>query len=428
MAEPVRKHPSPWLFVLTGMPYGVVGSFAGSVMPYLTKRAHISLDTIGWFGLLLLVPPMFQFLYAPVIDLGPRRKHWLLIVTVIGAACLVIACTMPLPEQTTAFLVFALAAQLISGLVGACNGALLATTMPDGKRGKASGALNIGNLSGGGISAAIAIYLTGHDVEPLYIGLTLAAMMIIPALAVLTVDEPIREPATAREIFGNTMDDVASVLFSKKGITGIALCISPVGTAALANYFSAMASDYFVAVTEAQKLHMANVIASVSGLANVGLTAVGALIGGFLCDRFNRRAMYLLSGALTAACGLAMMVSPRTELTYEWGVMLYALITGFCYAAFTAAVLDTIGEGGKAAATQYSLFVAAGNAAIAYVGFADTRFNDRYGVEGVIASDAGLNILGVIVLGIVFWKLGAFGKRALDNKAAMAPADPGVAG
>jgi hypothetical protein len=31
---------------------------------------------------LTFVPPMLQFLYAPVVDIGPKRKHWLLIVTV----------------------------------------------------------------------------------------------------------------------------------------------------------------------------------------------------------------------------------------------------------------------------------------------------------------------------------------------------------
>ena len=101
-----------------------------------------------------------------------------------------------------------------------------------------------------------------------------------------------------------------------------------------------------------------------------------------------------------------MMLSPRVPATYAWGVMLYALITGFCYSAFTATVLETIGRGGKAASAQYSLFVAAGNAAIAYVVIVDTRFHKAHGVEGVLGSDATLNVLGVIVLGLVFWKLG----------------------
>ena len=44
-------------------------------------------------------------------------------------------------------------------------------------------------------------------------------------------------------------------------------------------------------------------------------------------------------------------------------------------------------------------------------GFVDTRFNNSYGVSGVIASDAALNIGGVILLALVFWRLGSFGHR-----------------
>ena len=67
--------------------------------------------------------------------------------------------------------------------------------------------------------------------------------------------------------------------------------------------------------------------------------------------------MYLLSGALTALCGLAMMVAPLSPTTYAVGVSVYLFIAGFCYAAFSAAVLETIGKGGAAASTQYALFV-----------------------------------------------------------------------
>jgi drug/metabolite transporter (DMT)-like permease len=95
-------------------------------------------------------------------------------------------------------------------------------------------------------------------------------------------------------------------------------------------------------------------------------------------------------------------------MTFVVGGTAYALITGLCYAAFTATVLETIGKGGENASTQYALFVAAGNAAIAYVGLADTRFEESHGVEGVVGCDATLNIIGVIVLGAVFFYLGYF--------------------
>jgi MFS family permease len=395
------KHPPPWLFGLACVPYGVVGSFGGQVMPYMTEQAGFKLDAIGWYGTLLLVPTVVQFLYAPVVDIGPRRKHWLVIVAAIGAGFLSATLMMPLPEHRDAFLACAFMAQLISGLVGSCCGGLMATALPDELRGKASGWYNIGNLSGGGLSAGIAIWMFGHHVDPRIIAAVLGAMMVVPALAVLWVDEPARPESSAQQVFGETLGDVKRVLASKSGLTGIALCLSPVGTAALANYFAGM-SKPFGASPET--------VALVTGSSSVVLTALGAGVGGYLCDRFNRRVMYLASGTLTALCGIAMALSPRTELTYAVGVATYALITGFCYSSFTSTVLETIGKAGRAASTQYSLFVAAGNLAILYVGLVDTRFDANHGTTGVIASDATLNLAGVAILAIVFWRLGSFGK------------------
>jgi MFS family permease len=395
------KHPPPWLFGITGTPYGVVGSFAGQVMPYMTDRAHVPVESIGWYGTLLLVPPMLQFLYAPIVDVGPSRRHWLIMVALIGAVCLVAACAMPIPEHTYLFLAFAVAAQLISGLVGSCNGGLLAAGMPDHLRGRASAWLNTGNLTGGALSAAIALLLTYLEVSPIIMGLVLAAMMVLPSFAALWIIEPPAEHARKLdEVFGTMIHDVGTVVSSKSGLTGMLLCLSPVGTAALGNYFTALVKDFHAPGW------VVPAFIPLGGL----LAAVGAFVGGYLCDRYNRRALYLMSGALTAIVGVGMLIGPRVAATYVIGVSVYNLVTGFCYSAFTATVLETIGKGGRNASTQYALFVAAGNAAIAYVGLVDTRFHEAHGVFGVIGSDALLNLAGVAVLGFVFWRLGSFGR------------------
>lgn len=414
----------PWLFALTCIPYGVVGSFTGVVMPYLTRSAGSQVSDIGWFVTLMFLPPVLQFLYAPIVDFGPRRKHWLLIVTVAGAGALVGAMAMPLPGRLIPFLALAFVAQLLTALVGSCNGGLLATTIADGKRGSAGAWYNIGNLCGGGISAALAVWLLGDGWDPVAVGLVLAAMMIVPALAVLAIDEPPRERLhSAGEVFRNLLRDVRRVLFSRAGATGLLLCLSPVGTSALINFWSALATDYVrpelldemarldpAAAKALLDKKVSEVVAFVGGPLGQVLTAVGALAGGYLCDRTNRRAMYLLAGALTAVCGIGMALSPPSEATFVWGALVYALISGFCYSAFTATVLETIGEGTAAASTRYSMYVAAGNLAIAYTGLVDTRFASEAHVERVVWSDAALNLGGVLVLGLVFWRLGAFGK------------------
>jgi MFS family permease len=214
-------------------------------------------------------------------------------------------------------------------------------------------------------------------------------------------------------VFRQTLADVKLILFSRLGLTGLGLCLSPVGTSALSYYFSGMFRPYGVSP---------GTVALVNGLGSVAMTALGAFVGGYCCDRYNRRVLYLIAGTLTALCGIAMALSPRTEMTFIVGVALYMLLTGFGYAAFTAVVLETIGKGGQAAATKFSMYFAAGNAAVLYVGLIDTRFESRYGVEGVIASDAAMNLLGVVILALVFWRLGSFGKWRHPVEPADAPA------
>nr|HEX4317835.1 MFS transporter [Kofleriaceae bacterium] len=413
--EPPRpKHPPAWLFGIVGIPYGVGGVFVASIMPSFADDAHINIGEIGWFTTLLFVPPMIQFLYAPIVDIGPKRKHWLVLLSIIGALFFALSFSMRLPDHKLGFLVCAFLGQMITGLTGSCNGGLLAMTMPDEKRGSASAWLNIGNLSGGALAAWLILYMHDSGVAPLWIALVFAAMIVTPSLAILTVVEDKREPRKANVVFGDMLSSVKAVLFSKAGITGILLCLSPVGTAALTNFFAGMKHS-FHGTNDTRQF--------ISGPGSAVFTAVGAWICGWLCDQYNRRALYLLSGVMTAIVGIGLALAPHDDTTYLYGSCVYLFVTGFCYSSFTATVLETIGNAGKAASTQYALFVAAGNVAIAYTGFLDTRFGGgtdsqpmawwptfQGNVSQIVGSDGVLNFVGVIVLGLVFWRLGSFGK------------------
>ena len=403
MADDNRAlHPPPWLFGLVGIPYGVGGGFAATTMPFLARKAGISVGDIGWYGSALLFPPIVQFLYAPIVDIGPKRKHWLIIVAAIGSVCFGLSLAMPLPSKIGAFLALAFVGQTISGLTGSCNGGLLATTMPDRLRGAAGGWLNVGNLTGGALGAWLTLVMA-ERFRPVTVGLALVALMTLPALPILSVHEPEREQRSLGEIFGTLWHDVTRVAKSRTGWTGMLLFLSPVGTAALVNYFAGIARDYRASD---------GMVAFVNGPVNGLVTAAGSLIGGYLCDRFSRRLMYLLAGGLTAMCGLVMMAAPLTPMTYAVGVSVYLFITGYCYSAFSAAVLETIGKGGAAASTQYALFVSCGNLAIAYVGFIDTRFHEGYGPRGLLAVDAALNVAGIIALYYLFRAFGGLKKHA----------------
>src|SRR5690349_18826734 len=152
MPSAKRTHPPPWLFCLSCIPYGVVGSFTATIMPRLAKLDGLDLEQIGWLGTALLLPSWIQFLYAPIVDVGPKRKHWLVIVSGLGALALLGACLMPIKEHEAAFLAFGITSAFLTGLVSACNGGLMAVTLPDEVRGRAGAWYMAGNLSGGALS------------------------------------------------------------------------------------------------------------------------------------------------------------------------------------------------------------------------------------------------------------------------------------
>ncbi len=179
---------------------------------------------------------------------------------------------------------------------------------------------------------------------------------------------------------------------SRRGWTCLLICLSPVGSAALLNLATALAPDYHAS---------ARLVGWVSGPLNALAAATGSLLCGYLCDRISGRLAYLASGAFTALCCVATLLAPLSPGAYAIGMGAYLFAAGFCYAAFSAMVLQTIAASGRSASTQYQLFASAGNVAMLYVGFIDTRFYHRWGSAGVLGADAFLNIAGVITLLVV---------------------------
>lgn len=134
-----------------------------------------------------------------------------------------------------------------------------------------------------------------------------------------------------------------------------------------------------------------------------------------MLDRLDKRRAYLMSGAMIAAVDIAMAWGPRNELTYIAGTLAYSLVAGLCFAAFTAVVLEIIGEVDRSAATQYTLFDAAGNLATSYLAWLDGHGYDWFkqrqwpGTSGLLLTDAGMNLAGVAALMLMMWLV--FGRR-----------------
>lgn len=399
------SHPPPWLFGITNIPFGVAGGYTSVAMPFVLSKAGVPMSTIGGISAAVLVPLSWQFLWAPMLDVGLRRRTWLLLTAALGALLLAASLLLKLPQQLWPFEVCCVLGSGLTGLVSASNGALVATQVPPHLHGRASGWLNAANLGGNAVGGGLVIQL-GDTLTPQIAAVSLGLLTFLPAIAVLLLDERLRPRRRASEVFPSMLRDVWGTATHRRGWTGILFCLAPVSTPALLDLFSAVGGDYGAST---------GTVEFTMGYGSGLITAAGALLSGPLLDRVDKRRAYLFSGALIALVDVAMACAPQTPLTYIVGTLAYSLVAGLCFAAFTAVVLEIIGKVDRSAATQYTLFDAAGNLATSYLAWLDGHGYDlfkaqgRPGASGLLLTDAGMNIAGVIGLGLMMWLV--FGRR-----------------
>jgi MFS family permease len=394
-----RPSPPPWVFGASNIPFGVASGYTRVAMPFILSQAGVPMSTIGGVSAAVLVPLSWQFLWAPVLDIGLRRRTWLLLTAALGALLLAATLLMKLPDQLWPFEVCCVLGQGFTGLVSASNGALVATQVPAHLHGRASGWLNAANLGGNAVGGGLVLGLADR-LSPQAAALSLGLLTFVPALAVLLLDEHARPRRRASEVFPGMLRDVWGSASSRRGWTGILFCLAPVSTPALLDLFSAVGADYGAST---------GTVEFTMGYGSGLLTAAGALLAGPLLDRVDKRRAYLFSGVLIAMVDLIMSQAPQNSVTYIAGTLSYSLAAGLCFAAFTAMVLEIIGKVDRSAATQYTLFDAAGNLSTSYLAWLDGHGYDLFkahglpGTSGLLLTDAGMNIAGVIGLGALSW-------------------------
>jgi PAT family beta-lactamase induction signal transducer AmpG len=183
---------------------------------------------------------------------------------------------------------------------------------------------------------------------------------------------------------------VWSIARTRAGILVLVLMVLPIGCGAAQNLWSAVAGDWHAS---------ADTVALVNGALAGLISMVGCLAAGFICDRMDRRTAYCVFGVLLAVCAVGMAVSPHTETMFVAYTSLYAFILGFCYAAFGAVVLETIGAG--AVATKYNLLAGISNCPIAYLTIVDGWAQTRWGSGGMLLAEAACGVAAVVFFALL---------------------------
>jgi PAT family beta-lactamase induction signal transducer AmpG len=418
--------------VLT-LPFGLTVGFATVVMPFALRSRGLDMTTIATVSLVVQLPHVIKLFWSPALDAGPRRRSWYFGSVAVAAVGLPVAALIP-PSGEAHVGGFALPlvwlyaavlflAQAAVATSGSAVLALMALTVPEPRRGVASGWQTAGNLVGTAAGGALVAWMLTHT-SPVTTAITLATMCAASAVPAAFIDEARGASRSPGRRVVELLKDVGHTLRSRDGWTGMVICLSPVGAGALTNLFSALAKDY--APDDASAEHLVVVVNG--ALAGV-LNGAGALLGGYLADRMNRRLAYVLFGGLTGLCAIAMLVAPATPAAFTVGCLSYQLANGLSYAAFYAFVLELLGKKGGIA-TRLALYVGASNFAITYVTWLDGWSYDRLraifparvsaGRSGMLAMDALATFVGIAVL----WAMAACIRRSPARPAPAAYSRP----
>lgn len=387
-------HVRPLLWAWLYLPFGVTSGFVSVTLAFILSERGLSDSTIAGMVALNLLPHTWKFFWSPIADVTLTRKRWYTISNLISTATIVAIAFTPIEERSLSTLnaLLFVNSLAITVLGMAVEGLMAHATAPE-HRGRAAGWFQAGNLGGAGVGGGVALLLAEH-VSSEVAFLVVAALCLSCQLALRLVPEAppvVAAGSTAVRRLGAAFVEVGrelwAMLASRRGIVAVFLVFLPIGSAAAAGLFSALAKTWGAG---------AGLVSLTSGLLAGGVSVVGCLLGGWMSDRMGRRNAYIASGLIMAVVAAGMALAPRNAVTYATFVLLYQFGSGICYGTFTGFVLDVIGHG--AVATKYNALASLSNIPIWYMTLVDGWASETHGQVNMLYVDGLSEIAGVVAL------------------------------
>ncbi|HEX3674674.1 MAG TPA: MFS transporter [Rhizomicrobium sp.] len=389
----IKAHPV--LYLVLFLPMGLSNGYVVVTLGYLlANQGHVSVAAVGWLGALSLMPQTWKFFWAPLVDTTLTIKGWFLLSAIAtGLLMAATAFIAPVSANLTLIEVMVVAFSLASSFNAMAADSIMAHTTGPDEKGRAGGWSQAGNLGGSGLGGGAVLWLSQHPHADLTSAAALMLACLLPCVALLFVKEP---PAAHRAVqryvdsVWNVLLEVWDILKRHKGALASFIMLLPIGVGSAQNLWSAISGDWHAS---------ANTVALATGVLSGVVSMVGCIVGGVICDKMDRKTAYCVFGIVLALCAVGMALAPRTETMYVVFTTAYNFITGFCYAAFGAIVLESIGGG--AAATKYNVLAGISNLPIAYQTVIDGWGHDKWGANGLLYADALCGIAGVALFAAV---------------------------
>jgi MFS transporter, PAT family, beta-lactamase induction signal transducer AmpG len=402
----LRKPPAPWLFSLLILPLGIViVGFNFTALPLLLAQAGVPVDRIASISSIINLPSVVGSLLAPVVDIKFRRRTWLVLASFGTAltACLY----FPLIGASHLVLMTALilAGGLITFLVLAACGGLIVKTLSESAQSRAAAWIMAGQQSGGALGAALILWLALR-VPLATVGVCVAALVAGLGLLAFTIPEPLPWPSTRfRDHILQVGKELWSVVHSPQRRWSTLLLFAPVSTGAAQTLLPAVASHYGVGTSG---------VIWMNGVAGGAMLGLGSLTGAVIPGDWDRRLTYAAAGLTNALAAIVLLVASRPSI-YLAGTAFYLLTAGLCWARGIALMVEIVGAETRNASMLFGLLNAIATIPFLYMIRLDGLGFSRFGIHGLLWTDAGANLFVFAVVAVTFIVYGLRLRRVSDS-------------
>jgi MFS family permease len=377
-----------WLFLPLFAPFGISSGYVTVTLGFLLGKAGLPVLTIAGLIALSVWPQTWKILWAPIVDTVGNPKLWYgLGAALVGLTILAMSVIKADSAGIPLLSILVVLSSVASTLVSMSTEIFMAHFVPKEAQGAASGWGQAGNLGGQGVGGGIGLLLAENIAMPWVSGFVLA-LICTGCWAAVTMLPP--APRSHRqERYVNSLKtvvlDVWSVARSRLGYLALIIMLLPIASGGAQNLWSAISKEWGAD---------ANIVAAVNGVGGGLVSALGCLIGGYICDKMDNKAAYALFGIAAGIFAVLLGWAPRTPTAFAIGTLAYALAIGMGYAAYNAVVLEAIGKG--AAATKFNLLAALANVPIALMTRFDGWLHDKGGTMAMLYGELALPAATII--------------------------------
>ncbi len=390
-AAPI-KAPHTSIFMILLMPFGVSSGYVGVTLAFLLAAHGMKAAAVGGLLALSVLPQTWKVLWAPVVDTTLNAKTWY-VLGALAVGLTIIAMSMIRTPMA--------AMPLLSGLVIVSSIASSFTSMASETfmanldphlQGRASGWSQAGNFAGGGLGGGLGLVLAQHVQAQWVSGAALGLLCIACAAPLLWLTEVTRTHMRVKlhETLREVLRDVWSVVRTRAGLLVIVLMLLPLGSGGAGGIMTVTAREWRV---------NGDLVALVGGVGSGLVSIGGALLGGYVCDLMDRRTAYCLFGCLVLPVLVATAFAPRTPMVWVASSLAYGAVIAACYAAYSAVVLEVIGQG--AAATKFNFMASVSNVPVTVMPIVDGVLHDKAGANAMFFGESALSVAAALLFGLL---------------------------